>query len=167
RLIEIEKTVQQEPDSVRRLAALCVRSHGDAERLFKLLKLSSRDHHRLESISAHASTHRPESPEKADQRFIYLHGAQAFQDSVLLGWAQSDADVGDPSWVARFTLVERWQAPKFPVSGADVLALGIPAGPNVGKILAEVERWWMAEDFPNDTGRIHARLGEIAKVTKS
>ena len=36
--------------------------------------------------------------------------------------------------------------PTFPVKGEDVLALGIPAGPQVGKALTQVEEWWLQKN---------------------
>ena len=41
----------------------------------------------------------------------------------------------------------QWRPVTLPVKGADVLTLGIASGPEVGKILAAVENWWVAEDF--------------------
>lgn len=50
-----------------------------------------------------------------------------------------------------------WQVPEFPLSGRDILALGIHAGPDVARALGEIRRRWVAEDFPDD-----ARIREIA-----
>ena len=35
----------------------------------------------------------------------------------------------DPAWRDRYALPERWQPPRFPLGGADVMALGVAAGP--------------------------------------
>ncbi len=37
--------------------------------------------------------------------------------------------------------------PVFPVKGADVMALGVPTGPQVGNILKKVEDYWLKNDF--------------------
>ena len=40
--------------------------------------------------------------------------------------------------------------PKFPIEGKDVLNLGVIPGPLVGKILQQVEKWWIENEFkPN------------------
>lgn len=39
--------------------------------------------------------------------------------------------------------------PTFPLTGQDVLDQGLQAGPQVGKILTEIENWWLAADFPD------------------
>ena len=44
----------------------------------------------------------------------------------------------------------RWQPKALPITGHDVLALGVPAGPAVGELLAQVEDWWVEPDFAPD-----------------
>ena len=40
-----------------------------------------------------------------------------------------------------------WKAPRFPLKGRDLLAIGVPHGPEVGERLARVEAWWIEQDF--------------------
>jgi poly(A) polymerase len=35
----------------------------------------------------------------------------------------------------------------LPVKGQDAVDLGVPAGPEVGRLLAEVEKWWEEGDY--------------------
>ena len=65
-------------------------------------------------------------------------------------------------WRHRFSLPDRWPPPRFPLSGADVLALGVPAGPRVGEILRALEDWWIAGDFAADERALRAKLAELA-----
>ena len=60
------------------------------------------------------------------------------------------------AWRTRFALPERWQPPRFPVGGADVMALGVPAGPRVGEMLRALEAWWIAGDFAADEAALRA-----------
>ncbi len=46
--------------------------------------------------------------------------------------------------------------------GANVLELGIPAGPQVGRVIAAFEDWWIAQDFPCDPQRARVKLRELA-----
>jgi poly(A) polymerase len=55
-------------------------------------------------------------------------------------------------------LAEGWSPPAFPLTGEDVLAAGAPKGPLVGKVLREVEAWWIDHDFIDD------RLSAIEKL---
>ena len=59
-------------------------------------------------------------------------------------------------------LAEGWQPPVFPLAGRDVTALGIPAGPRIGQLLAEVRRWWEEGDFTADREACVTRLRELA-----
>ncbi len=43
-----------------------------------------------------------------------------------------------------------WQAPSFPIGGADLMAQGILPGPALGQKLQELEEKWIAKDFPSE-----------------
>jgi poly(A) polymerase len=55
-----------------------------------------------------------------------------------------------------------WKKPQFPISGSDVMAAGIPAGPQVGKALAKLENQWVDENFAPDRATLLARLKQFA-----
>ena len=55
-------------------------------------------------------------------------------------------------------VADAWRQPHFPLSGREVMEAGVPEGPQVGKILAEVENWWIENDFPEDGSALAARL---------
>lgn len=43
-----------------------------------------------------------------------------------------------------------WEVPPFPLTGADVLSHGVPEGEALGKVLQDVEEWWLSQDLePN------------------
>ena len=50
----------------------------------------------------------------------------------------------------------RWTVPRFPLTGGQIVARGVKAGPDVARVLREVEDRWVAEGFPGDE-----RIGEI------
>ena len=68
----------------------------------------------------------------------------------------------EPRLAELLALAAAWTPPKFPLAGRDVTALGIPPGPRVGQLLAEVRRWWEEGDFTPDRAACLARLKEIA-----
>ncbi len=53
---------------------------------------------------------------------------------------------------------EKFNKPSFPLSGADVLAAGLPAGPQVGEVLGELEAAWVDGNFAADRETLLARL---------
>ena len=65
----------------------------------------------------------------------------------------------DAAWRRRVAIADTWNRPKLPVTGQDVMALGIPAGVVVGRLLRAVEAWWLARDFVPDR---RACLDELA-----
>ena len=56
-----------------------------------------------------------------------------------------------------------WKPPTLPLTGAEVMAAGVPEGPQVGAVLREVEAWWIDQDFPDDKLSIVERLKAVAQ----
>jgi poly(A) polymerase len=54
----------------------------------------------------------------------------------------------------------RWTPPAFPLKGADIVAAGIPPGPDVGAALQRLEEAWIASDFQVTRTELLTRLGE-------
>lgn len=55
------------------------------------------------------------------------------------------------------TFAAGWEAPIFPLSGADLAAIGVEAGPRMGEILREIEKWWVEQNFVPDRGVCYER----------
>ena len=70
---------------------------------------------------------------------------------------------GDPGAALADALAaaQAWQPKRLPVGGNDILALGVPAGPRVGALLAALEAWWVAHDFAPDRA---ASLAEARRL---
>lgn len=148
-LTRVESAVAAPTDWRRRLAA-CI-GEADADALTQRLKFSSADRLRLARLTAAEPRLDAATPRPLMRAALYRHGADVVYDRLLLGWAHARglaaAGGDDARWRNQLELVAAWQPQALPVSGADVLALGIPQGPRVGEILAAVESWWMARDF--------------------
>ncbi len=95
--------------------------------------------------------------EKSVKLLIYNYGFAVSEQAVLLFLAQRDENDQ-----AAMGLVQSWQIPVFPLSGDDVMQTGLPAGPEVGRILREIERWWMDQDFMPDRD---ACLGKLKALS--
>ena len=65
---------------------------------------------------------------------------------MLLAWA-GDRQGRASHWRAMLETANDWESPRLPVRGADITAMGVPGGPQVGRIVAAVEAWWRARDF--------------------
>jgi poly(A) polymerase len=162
RLATIEAALGLKPDAALRLAALTVEVPEDAERLRDRLRLSNDHADRLLRAAQRGPDIGPGAPEAAAKLYLYRHGASAYRQRVLLGWARSgampEAGPDRQAWRHRFDLPERWPVPRFPLKGADVLALGVPAGPRVGELLRILEDRWIAGDFAADATALRADL---------
>ncbi|QEO16397.1 CCA tRNA nucleotidyltransferase [Acetobacter vaccinii] len=87
---------------------------------------------------------------------------------VLLGrlWLAEGDDApvmadGGASFRTVRACLEALETPEFPLAGRDVLAAGLPAGPQVGHMLGQVRQWWRAGGCR--AGRV-ACLAQLAAV---
>jgi poly(A) polymerase len=107
---------------------------------------------------------------KERRRLLYLVGADRLSDLVLLAWAHDVAMNGPSSrgaveaWREHLAAAATWKPIELPVKGRDVLALGIPAGPKVGRLVDAVEAWWVENDFAPDREACLARLAELVRA---
>lgn len=145
KLTAIEAALGLAPSAALRLAALAVFIEEDVARLAERLRLSNAE----QAVLGIAATLGPDAhvPQEIEAKeFLYRLGAEAYRAHVLLAWAASGAPPDDSNWRAAYALPERWQAPSFPLRGADLTALGLK-GPDIGETLRRLERDWIAADF--------------------
>ncbi len=67
-------------------------------------------------------------------------------------------------WRALLAQADCWVRPRFPLTGGNVMAAGVPEGPLVGRVLAEVEEWWIESDFTDDAFSLAERLKAVAQA---
>ena len=148
RLIAIEGALRLTPDAVRRIGCLSLHVAEDAGRLASRLRLSNSESGVLESLVCPQAMRLHAGLAERDAK-ILLYGMReaAWTHAALARWAWSDADVASEDWRQLLALPGRWPIPVFPVRGADLVALGLPAGPRVGDILRQLEAAWIAGDF--------------------
>ena len=99
------------------------------------------------------------------RRALYRFGPAVFKDWVRLRWAEDTKASNAVQWRALLALADGWVRPAFPLRGPDVMAAGVPQGPLVGKVLAEVENWWIDSDFTDDPFSLAERLKAVVQAT--
>jgi len=129
-------------DPLRRLAALLPDAPELAEQVGARLKLSNAQRKRL----ALAAQGGEPGPARALAHAIGLEGAR---DRLLLHAA-------DPA--EGMAALADWAVPRFPLSGGELVELGLRAGPVVAATMRAVERQWVHEGFPDAE-----RVREIAE----
>jgi poly(A) polymerase len=163
-LVAAERDLGWAADALLRLAAIVP---PDAERMTTLaerLKLSNAEAERLKSWAA-APKLAPTTIESDLGRKLYRSGRQPMLDRLRLLLASARAraatdndalvEAGGYSRLLKFA--EKWTAPKFPLKGADLQAIGVPPGPEMGKLLKRLEEEWVEADFRLDGGALLER----------
>jgi len=163
RLIAIDTDCFFEPDGVLRLAAL-LPADGVAA-ISDRLKLSNAHRERLSDLARGKEKIVSYLSIKEVRKLLYLIGPQRFKDRVFLKWADDLKASNTMQWRALLALADSWQRPKFPLTGESVMAAGVARGPLIGRILSEVEEWWIDSDFIDDEFSLAERLKAVVQAT--
>jgi poly(A) polymerase len=145
RTVAAERVAGIAPAWERRLAALLPPDTRVAADVAARLKLSNPERTRIAAAVQPAG-----APPHWDA--AYRDGAEAMIDRLLIA--------GEPQ--AAQPLIG-WQRPKLPASGKDIIARGVPPGPEVARRLALFERAWVAAGFPQDGAAVTAMLDAAAR----
>jgi poly(A) polymerase len=154
RAVADEQAEERGPDPVRRLAALAVATPEDAERLRERLRLSNDEHDRAAAL-ARLIAHLKSLPDPLDalmiRRLVADHGTTMLGDALAITAGEPRPVLSPDGMQAFQRFVSDEEAPPvFPWRGADVLARGVPKGPQVGEILGRARAAWLAAGCPSD-----------------
>jgi poly(A) polymerase len=141
-LVAAERASAIKPNPLRRLAALLPADPATVERIGARLKLSNKAKKRLASAADGQLGRNPRA-------LAYRIGVEGAVDRLLLA--------GQP---AEAREIAKWSPPRMPIGGGDVIARGIPEGPDVARTLRRIEDAWEAAGFP--TGQAFRQLVEEA-----
>lgn len=162
RLVAIDSANFFPPDPVFRLAALLPADIAVVEELAGRLKLSNRNRDRLLDMAELREPLLPQLGVREVRRLLYRWGAVQFRDRVLMDWSADPETSNVVAWRALLALADAWVRPQFPWSGREVMEAGVAEGPMVGRVLNELEEWWIASDFPTDRSSLTERLRAVA-----
>lgn len=138
RLVDAERMAGVAPAAIRRLAALLPPDPAVAADVAARLRLSKKAAKRLASAADRTIA----SP----QRLAFRIGTESAIDRLLLA-GESGEEVA---------ALASWQPPRLPISGGDLIAMGLVAGPLVARTLRDVEREWEGAGFPADREAVRA-----------
>ena len=153
------------PDPVLRLAALLPNDVAVARDVSRKLKLSNVDAARLEDIAGAREKIVSYLSVKEVRKLLYRIDIAPFRDRVFIKWAEDPKESNAINWRMLLEVASTWPRPTFPLSGRDVMLAGVPEGPLVGRILAEVEDWWVDADFIEDEFSLAERLKAVVQAT--
>jgi poly(A) polymerase/tRNA nucleotidyltransferase (CCA-adding enzyme) len=168
------------PDPLLRLAALLT---GDPLALAARLRLAVAERDRLLALRA-APLPPPDADDATLRRLLCDTDPAVLRDRIWLaegdgrggarreatgeatreatGDARRDGKGDGPGWAALRARLEAMQRPVFPLEGRDVLALGLPPGPQVGALLRAVRDWWRDGGCVADAAACRAELARRA-----
>ncbi len=129
-LVAAEREAGIAPDAVRRLAALLPPDPAVAEKIAARLKLSNKARKRLSSAA------NPD-PGIGTKPLAYRIGIEGAVDRLLLASRPRDA-----------AEINRWSPPRLPIGGGQLIARGVPEGPEVARTMRRIEAEWEAQGFP-------------------
>jgi poly(A) polymerase len=143
RLIAAERRFGIEPHPLRRFAALLPAEPELAAAVATRLRLSNKAAKRLALAAARTTGDA--------KRLAYAIGTEGAVDRLLL----AGEDPGE---------IRHWQPPRLPLSGGELIGMGLTAGPEVARTLQAVERAWVDAGFPD---REAAKAIARAKVAEA
>jgi poly(A) polymerase len=143
----LDRIADAPPDPLLRTAALL---HAAADRgaLAERLRLSGEERATLLRLAA---PDLPPDPDTAELRRILARREGVPLPEILREAWLAEATDGAPRAALRARLAVT-PRPAFPLRGADLLAAGLPPGPELGRRLAALRAAWIAEgcDMPRD-----------------
>ncbi|OQM76850.1 CCA tRNA nucleotidyltransferase [Manganibacter manganicus] len=167
-LVEAERALGWEPDAMLRLESMVPPDAARMKALAERLRFSGDEANRLQRWAL-ASAVGPKTTEGTLAKRLYLGDRQATTDRLRLALVsarsravQDDTALIEAGGLSRqlgFAL--KWQRPVFPIKGADLTALGVPAGPRLGRQLKALETAWIDSGFALDRAGLLARAEKL------
>ena len=146
RLSELEALISFEKEKADPLRRLAIAFDAKTKTLASRLKLSNKMSSRLFFLKE-MQISKSLDPLSIKSLF-YKYGVEEILDLLMVKSALDKDTV--KTHLAALEISKDWHKPIFPITGEDVVSLGVAPGVAVGKILAATENWWIANNFkPN------------------
>jgi poly(A) polymerase len=163
-IVRAEGNAGYPPDPILRLSALAIAVEEDAERIARRWRLSRAESGSLFVIDSRLASIFDGLDPPSARRLLYRLGPTRWRQSCLALVTVATTSTERAAAATHLDLPARWLAPTFPLRGADILAAGVSPGPRVGALLARLEDWWIAADFPPEPD-VRAKLAELLSAT--
>ncbi len=142
------------PDALLRLEAIVPPDAARMKAMAERLRFSKDEANRVQRWALTAPVE-AKTTEAVLAKALYRGDPQGIADRLRLAlasarWraAEDDAAMMEAGGFSRLlAFAEKWRKPRFPVKGADLAALGIPAGPKLGQALKRLENDWIESEF--------------------
>lgn len=170
-LVATEAALKWLPDPLLRLAAIIPPDEARIAELAERLRLSKAETATLTEWAA-APAANPEITDAVFARELYRHGQGGLQRRLRLALSSARAQaVNDDAALMKagrisnlLSQAERFERPRFPLTGGDLLKAGIAAGPKVGALLQTLENQWVEMNFSLSREKLLERLEKLKDV---
>ena len=171
-LVRTEQQLGWEPEALLRLMAITPPYAPRLKTLAERLKLSNAEKDRLIGW-ADAERLSPTVAESKLARLLYKTSPETMLDVLRLQLAaartaaetENDALMQAAGYSRLIACCEGWKRPVMPVRGKDLTALGVSAGPQMGRILKALEETWIGSDFKLDRAALLKKASDIQART--
>ena len=166
-LVAAEHDLGWGADALLRLEAIVPPDADRMKVLAERLKMSNAEAERLADWAA-APKPAAATTESELAKMLYRSGRQPLLDRLKLSLASARAravtenealmEAGGYARLLKFA--EKWEEPRFPLKGADLQAIGVQPGPEMGKLLKRLEEEWVEGDFRLEGGALLERAAK-------
>lgn len=144
-LSDLIVTNNLEPSALRRLYVIYFPDEALAENLAMRLHMSKENKSRLVNWAKFNINGDLIADDNYLKKIIYLHGKEFCKDKVLFYAAKNN--LHDFPIKEIFAKIEESATPKFPVTGADLINLGIDDNAKIGATLNLLKQKWIQSNF--------------------
>lgn len=140
-LLRLEETYSIPPSALRRLMALLITASSFAA-LTEELKLSRHEERYLKECLEKHSLYPAQESDRVER--LYYDGNELFIDMTLLSESSRFSE-SSQSLQTTLSMAQNWKKPLFPLSGTDLMEMGLRKGPQIGELLKGCETWWIRQ----------------------
>ncbi len=153
---KLEKKIGLAPNAFVRIAIMAEESDRRIEKLGTFWKLSGKDKQYLSSLVLNKFRFAIDDSVDNLIQIIRKTGKELFADLFFIKIAKTGGDITKLSSLYKKMAkkLDEIEIPQFPVTGKDIMELGVKSGPEVGKILQKAEIWWEEGDYTSSKSEI-------------
>jgi poly(A) polymerase len=156
KIVALESRAGLAPDPMVRFLSLFWKDADAVHEAVNRLKMSNEERHRLNWAVRDMTDITATMNGRAMRRALYSIGQSVFRDRVVLAWAQQP-EVSE-MWKTLYDAANAYERPALPVTGDDMLSLGVAEGPAIGDALRKLEAEWIDSDFKLKREQLLAKL---------
>lgn len=155
-----------DPDPLLRLGALLPDDGETATALAARLRLSNAQRDRLVNMLKARLRVFCYMSVREMRRTAYRLTPEVMHDVAMLRWAEDPKRQHNAvQWRALLPMIKNWKLPKMPLTGHQIHLAGVPNGPQIGRVMQELEEWWIDADFTSDEYSLIERLKAVVQAT--